>query len=380
MLLPSAGGCGHRERGNCGMIWEGNRHSSTPSWGGKEYAMHTDRERTKCVQGWRRGVAYIAPIVLALMLLVPAGAVFAKGSKGGGGDGRGAGGGGGANHASSGQGSSGHDSGHSSGHDSGHDDSSATSESHGDTSSGKGSAGKGPAGNGSSGRMGNSAGSDRVSAESDSDDDSDRPDWAKNPDVKPDRSNYGQEKDNKKGDDYGDLFVMLRDDDGQLLYYVVSSDELLNGTLVTAAEKIALCDEGEAACWEVAVAVNADGEVYYVPINPEEDLLDPVLEVELGRLNISRAPDEVLEHALEEALTKLDGTIVNLATWAEQTDLSGRLLSDVEAGIAIDSPLENLALYQAVMDAYDDPGSRQLIDGEEYLIMREDDILGVVEK
>jgi hypothetical protein len=60
----------------------------------------------------------------------------------------------------------------------------------------------------------------------------------------------------------------------------------------------------------------------------------------MGRLNVARAPEKVLEHSLLEALKKL-------STATEVTlDPSGRLVVD---GVTIDSPLESLALFKAIV-------------------------------
>lgn len=73
-----------------------------------------------------------------------------------------------------------------------------------------------------------------------------------------------------------------------------------------------------------------------------------VVEVGLGRLNIIRAPSMVLERAFDEAITGLnEATKISL-------DPSGRLLMTkaVDGSTyekAIDSPLENLALYKKIM-------------------------------
>ena len=65
-------------------------------------------------------------------------------------------------------------------------------------------------------------------------------------------------------------------------------------------------------------------------------------EVEFGRANLVRSPDKVTEHALDEAVSKIeDGTEVTL------DPIDGRLVVD---GVKIDSPLENLAVYIALVD------------------------------
>jgi hypothetical protein len=128
---------------------------------------------------------------------------------------------------------------------------------------------------------------------------------------------------------------MVRNDDGTLTLFN------LDGTP---------CTDGD--CYPAAIL--DDGSIYV--LGPEEDAPANVLEVELGRLNIARAPDKVLDHALEEVLSKLDSLEITLEELALLTDASGRLLLPGTA-TAIDSPLENLALYQALLEAYGDQSS-----------------------
>jgi hypothetical protein len=68
-------------------------------------------------------------------------------------------------------------------------------------------------------------------------------------------------------------------------------------------------------------------------------------EVEFGRLSVSRSPTKVSDHSLAEALTTLttSGAVIT-------QDAAGRLVITVD-GVSktIDSPLENLALYKAIM-------------------------------
>lgn len=150
--------------------------------------------------------------------------------------------------------------------------------------------------------------------------DSDRPAWAGgNKELNPHRGDGNAGGDTKKGGDFGDIWVILRDD--------------LGNPILDANGNIQPCLD--AACTQV-IQLTADGEL------PTE-YADDVIAVEFGRLNIARSPDSVLEHSLVEALAKLDdgvfGTTVTL-------DPSGRLVVD---GDAIDSPLENLALYEALL-------------------------------
>lgn len=149
--------------------------------------------------------------------------------------------------------------------------------------------------------------------------DSDRPPWAGVPgnEGKPGGGNAGG--DTKKGVDYGDIWVILRDDNGV--------------PILDANGNIQPClDPG---CTQY-VQLTADGEL------PPE-YADDVIAVEFGRLNIARSPSKVLDHALTEVLSKLDGGV-----WGDTVTLdpSGRLVVN---GSTIDSPLENLALYEALL-------------------------------
>jgi len=143
--------------------------------------------------------------------------------------------------------------------------------------------------------------------------DSDRPDWAGSGATAPKPGGGNKGGDSKKGDEYGDLWVILRDDNGVPI--------LKPGTTFVQP-------------------LDADGNL--IPLDEEGHPIDESLtvEVELGRLNIARAPEKVLDHSLVEALSKLSSaTEVTL-------DPSGRLVAD---GVTIDSPLENLALFEAIV-------------------------------
>lgn len=93
--------------------------------------------------------------------------------------------------------------------------------------------------------------------------------------------------------------------------------------------------------------VDVDGNL--IPINEEGEPVDEAAaallqEVEFSRLSVARAPSKVIDHALEEALDAL--TSADSIT----VDEAGRLVVTTD-GVekTIDSPLENLALYQALM-------------------------------
>ncbi len=141
-----------------------------------------------------------------------------------------------------------------------------------------------------------------------------------------------------RGDLYGDLWIILRDSDG----VPILSDAGFVQPLDANGELIDLDDEG----------------------HPLDESLTQ--EVELGRLNVGRAPLDVLDLRSEEVVDML------LAATTITTDAAGRLVLTVDGeGKTIDSPLENLAIYVALMtsgtiDSVSDlPGSDFdfLIDG-----------------
>lgn len=195
--------------------------------------------------------------------------------------------------------------------------------------------GKGAGGEGRGGTGGGSAESDVFRDEGrgggspatsgEDEEDSDRPEWAGTPgkEGKPGGGSSGTDR--MKGGDYGDLFVILRDDEGKAILDA-------NGNVQPCLD---------AACNEY-IQLNEDGEV------PSE-YADQVIEAEFGRLNVTRAPSKVLDHSLTELLAKLDGAEITLANLDDMTDESGRLIDLL--GNTIDSPLENLALYKALLEA-----------------------------
>lgn len=126
---------------------------------------------------------------------------------------------------------------------------------------------------------------------------------------------------------------------------------------------------------------------YLIPLDPEckipatlEELWgELVMEADAGRFNLSRAPQDVLDAAYEEALVTINqASQIGL-------DPAGRLLLEIpvvdEYGAivgttpkTIDSPLENLALYQKVMleGCLANTGNVSLSDGAELLLETSD--------
>ncbi|MGE3428718.1 MAG: hypothetical protein AB7I44_18335 [Hyphomicrobiaceae bacterium] len=162
---------------------------------------------------------------------------------------------------------------------------------------------------------------DRAVAE---EEDSDRPAWAgKNP-TEPKPGSRSTESGTKKGDIYGDLYIVKRDENGDPIlvggqlqvYYVV--------TAADGTKTLACC------------IPYVDGELNTADYTPAE--------VELGRLSVGRSPDRVLAAQLEEASKAiLSATSISL-------DASGRIVITTADGTStIDSPLENLALYKELL-------------------------------
>lgn len=171
-------------------------------------------------------------------------------------------------------------------------------------------------------------GRDEGASAADEDEDSDRPDWAGRDATgdKPGGGNQGGST--QKGGLYGDLWVIVRNDNGEPILYVWDDRD----------------NDGELEPYEdengFPQPVAADGSL--IPLDEEGHPIDESLtqEVELGRLNIGRSPTKVTDRALGEALD-----VLNAATDVD-TDAAGRLMVLVDGEWkTIDSPVENLALY-----------------------------------
>ena len=134
----------------------------------------------------------------------------------------------------------------------------------------------------------------------------------------------------KKGGDYGDLWVILRNPiTGDPIY-----TKWVDGAMVVTTQADGFVQPLDAN--GVPIELNAEGE----PINPSA-----VVEVSFDRLNMGRAPSKVLDHAYEEAVS----SILSSST-AVSYDASGRLVVTIDGEQkVIDSPLENLALYASFL-------------------------------
>lgn len=154
--------------------------------------------------------------------------------------------------------------------------------------------------------------------------DSDRPDYAGGGGGPNDRGGQPGDAGSARGDLYGDAVVILRDGNGV---------PILN----------------EAGFVQ---PIDADGNL--IPLDEEGAPIDPTLalEVEIGRLNVGRSPDQVLDRRAEEVVT-----LLNSAT-ALELDAAGRLVVTSPDGTVktIDAALENLAIYTALMTQGSIPG------------------------
>ncbi len=205
----------------------------------------------------------------------------------------------------------------------------------------KGAANKGGAKKGAAHKGGQGKGADKIFRAEPSED-SDRPVWAG---VKGGKSGGGGKPagaGTKKGDLFGDMVILLRDANGvpiltadglvQVIAYIYDATGALVPLKDASGNLVVIPYVGD----ELATSVTLGGVTYDVY----------GAEVELGRLSVGRAPNKVLDHSLTEALSKLTSGTITL-------DETGRLAVN---GVTIDSPLENLALYDKYMTTGSLPG------------------------
>lgn len=146
----------------------------------------------------------------------------------------------------------------------------------------------------------------------------------------------------KKGDLYGDTYVLIRNLDTGL----AKTETLTINGVPTVYPLVQ------------AYKVNADGTTTLlagvnIPRDPTTGDLKTTLAdgtvvssaaVELSRLSVSRSPSKVATKSLSSVTSKLTSTLTSAVTF----DFAGRLVIN---GATVDSPLENLALYQAILKA-----------------------------
>jgi len=170
--------------------------------------------------------------------------------------------------------------------------------------------------------------SGEVSGGEGEEEDSDRPAWAGGGGGRNDRGEKPGDAGSTRGDLYGDMYVILRDANGV--------------PILNAAGFVQPIDK--------------DGNL--IPLDEEGAPIDPTLaqEVEIGRLNAGRSPDQVLDQRAAEVVT-----LLNSAT-AITTDAAGRLVVTSPDGTSktIDAPLENMAIYVALMTQGTIPGVTDL--------------------
>lgn len=181
--------------------------------------------------------------------------------------------------------------------------------------------------------------------------DSDRPAWAG---VKGGKAGAGGKPGtagSKKGDLYGDLFVLIRDP--------VTGVALTETIGTTVYPLVQAYDVNGVLLPGVSIPRDAEGNLVLSGTLPSgASYVYTTKEVEFGRLSVGRSPTKVLDHSLVEALTKLvaadASTTDNIAI---VLDAAGRLAIATTTTVdgittttikAIDSPLENLALYKAI--------------------------------
>ncbi len=181
--------------------------------------------------------------------------------------------------------------------------------------------------------------------------DSDAPDWIGGNVDENDHRNQNDDTQVVKGDDYGDLYILIRNEDG-----------------VPLMKSLTVIDEhGEEEIWyplvmafdETGEPVTANGDYVALSVNEEGEIDDDTYfpkEVEFGRINLIRSPNSVLDDGLDEAISSLlQGDYIT-------TDASGRLVAvygqedwlpgvDEDDDKTIDSPRENMAIYRELMQS-----------------------------
>ena len=214
----------------------------------------------------------------------------------------------------------------------------------GSKTGGMGSPGASKGGQGGHGASGGGSKSLEGSVLKEPDEDSDRPVWAG---VKGGKAGGGTKPPgagSKKGDLYGDLYVLIRDQ-----VTGTAETEVINGVIYPKVQAYTVDPATGALVLVPGVSIPRDPETgdliagIYVPS-----------EVEFGRLSVGRAPSKVTDHSLVEALSKLSTAPIEMIS----LDAAGRLvITTIVDGVpvekAIDSPLENLALYKAIANLTD---------------------------
>lgn len=168
--------------------------------------------------------------------------------------------------------------------------------------------------------------------------DSDRPEWARGNNGANDNIKGNDESGTGRGGDYGDLYVLLRDDNG-----------------VPEMRAFEVLDEEGSPTGEIKYVVQPIGvDGAPLELDAEGALTEASLllaqPVDFGRLNIVRSPQSVLDQAMGEALK-----VIN-AGERFTVDFCGRLtIWNTVDGVltitkTIDLPRESMAIYQEIMN------------------------------
>ena len=206
-------------------------------------------------------------------------------------------------------------------------------------------------------------------------DDSDQPEWAgRNGDREKTPGSGMQGSDTEKGDLFGDLYILVRNDNGEP-ELIEKGGEWYVQPAAFVADASGL--PGEPVLVDgayVPLALDDEGGIitpqYYPDPTVDTGTLVVPKEVDLGRLNEARAPDNVLQRAYEEAMANLSSSVQKITL-----DPMGRLeyYAEPDVPTAIDSPLENLALYKALMTDGFLEVKRTNPDGSETVLFRSDE-------
>ncbi len=191
-----------------------------------------------------------------------------------------------------------------------------------------------------------------------------KPDWSGgNPGLNPGNGGGGGKPDGagtQKGELFGDQIVLYRDldptDGGGNGEPVLDASEQLIAVGYDPNDEARPEDQKLDDLFPIYKLEIAEGDFEF-----PETLVPFLQEVELERANVSRAPAKVTEKALISALDKIAGAydafhddpLASLDDYIT-TDPAGRIMFRVDTASefsTIDAPLENLALYQALMTA-----------------------------
>lgn len=154
----------------------------------------------------------------------------------------------------------------------------------------------------------------------------------------------GKDKGGGGSQDLGDLVVLYRDASG----VPILTSDFCQQPLAPPGVTVENTNDGTVAC-----TPSSPDESCTIPVDPDTCAVVPgyetyTQEVDFGRSSVVRSPEAVL-------VSQIDDVIVNLST-ADCTSLdpAGRLVTSVvtdgvTASAAIDSPLQNLAIYREMM-------------------------------